>query len=156
VRSIHWLYLVTVVLFVSGVGLVVVGARASQRSSSLVTPIASMQEIMSGMVVPASDAVFAAVSVSVTKEGTEEKAPKTDAEWQALTGRAAMLVEAGNLMLVNGRLKDKGDWVKFTQTYIDAAKVALDAARSHKPDGVYAAGEAIDKSCDTCHEQYQK
>ena len=153
---IHWLYLVSVLLFVTGVGLVVTSARASRRSSSLVTPIASMKEIMNGMVTPASDAVFAAVSTSVTKQGTEEKAPKDDAEWQALANKAAMLVEAGNLMLVDGRLKDKGDWVKLTQAYIDASKVALDAARAHKPDAIYASGEAIDKSCDACHEKYEK
>jgi hypothetical protein len=98
-RTIHWFYLVSVLLFVIGVGLVVVGAKASQRSSSL--HAASMKEIMSGMVVPASDAVFAAVSTSVTKQGVEEKAPKNDAEWQALANKAAMLVESGNLMLVD-------------------------------------------------------
>jgi cytochrome c556 len=155
-RTIHWLYLVSVLLFVAGVSFVVVGAKASQRSSSLVTPIASIKEIMNGMITPASDAVFAAVSTSVTKAGIEEKAPKNDAEWQALTNQAAMLVEAGNLMLVDGRLKDKGEWVKLSQTFIDASKVALDGARARKADVVFASGEAIDKICDSCHEKYQK
>jgi cytochrome c556 len=155
-RTIHWLYLVSVLLFVAGVSFVVVGAKASQRSSSLVTPIASIKEIMNGMITPASDAVFAAVSTSVTKAGIEEKAPKNDAEWQALTNQAAMLVEAGNLMLVDGRLKDKGEWVKLSQTFIDASKVALDGARARKADAVFASGEAIDKICDSCHEKYQK
>jgi hypothetical protein len=155
-RTIHWLYLVSVLLFITGVSFVVVGAKASQRSSSLVTPIASIKEIMNGMVVPASDAVFAAVSTSVTKQGVEEKAPKNDAEWQALANKAAMLVESGNLMLVDGRMKDKGDWVKLSQAFIDASKVALDGARAHKADAVFASGEAIDKICDSCHEKYQK
>lgn len=155
-RTIHWLYLVSVLLFVTGVGFVVVGAKASQRSSSLVTPVASMKEIMNGMITPASDSVFAAVSTTVSKEGTVEKSPSNDAEWQTLANQAAMLVEAGNLMLVDGRMKDKGEWVKLSQAFIDASKVALDAARAHKKDGVYASGEAIDMSCDRCHEKYQK
>jgi len=155
-RVIHWLYLVTVLMFVSSVGLVVTSAKASRRSSSLVTPLASMKEIMNGMVTPGSNAVFNAVSTSVTKEGIVEKAPKTEEEWQALANNAAMLVESGNLMLVDGRMKDKGDWVKLTQVFIDASKVALDAARAHNKDGVYMSGEAIDASCDRCHEKYQK
>src|SRR5260221_10186964 len=101
-RVTSWLYAVSVLLFVSGIGLVITSARVSpRRSSSLATPIASMKEIMNGMVTPASDAVFAAVSVIVTKEGTEEKEPKTDAEWQTLVGQAATLVEVGNLLLVD-------------------------------------------------------
>jgi cytochrome c556 len=155
-RTIHWLYFVTVLLFVTSVGLVVASAKASQHSSSLVTPVASMKEIMNGMVTPASTAVFNAVGTTYTTQGIEEKAPKSDREWQDLTNNAAMLVEAGNLMLVDGRLKDKGDWVKLSQAFINAAKVALDAARAHKTDGVFASGEAIDGSCDRCHEKYQK
>jgi cytochrome c556 len=155
-KTIHWLYTVTILLFITGVGFVVVGAKTSQHSSSLVTPIASMKEIMNGMVEPGSEAVFNAVQTTVTKQGTEEKKPKDEAEWQALTNKAALLVEAGSLMLVDGRLKDKGDWVKFTQEYITASKAALDAARARKADGVFNAGEAIDKSCDVCHMKYQK
>jgi hypothetical protein len=155
-RTIDWLYVLSVLLFVSGVGFVIAGAKASQRSSSLVTPIASIKEIMNGMVTPASNAVFAAVSVTVTKQGTEAKAPKTEEEWQTLVGHAATLVESGILLLVDGRMKDKGDWVKMTQGYIAASKAALDAARGHNADGVFASGEAIDKSCDTCHQKYQK
>jgi hypothetical protein len=155
-RTIHWLYVVTLLLFVTSVGFVVTSAKASQRSSSLVTPLASIKEIMNGMVAPGSNAVFAAVSSTYTTHGVEEKAPKSDEEWQTLTNYAAMLVESGNLMLVDGRMKDKGEWVKLSQAFIDAGKVALDAARARKTDGVFASGEAIDGSCDRCHEKYQK
>jgi hypothetical protein len=156
IRTIHWLYVVTVLLFVASVGLVVTSAKASQRSSSLVTPLASMKEIMNGMVTPASNAVFNSVGTTITIQGVEEKAPKTDEEWQNLSNQAAILVESGNLMLVDGRMRDKGDWVKLSQAFIAAAKVALDAARAHKTDAVFASGGDIDGSCDRCHEKYEK
>lgn len=155
-KTIHWLYVITILLFVTSVGLVIVSARAAQRSAAFVTPIASTKEIMNGMVEPASTAVFNAVSTSITAKGAEEIAPKNDQEWQAVTDKAAMLVESANLLMIGSRIRDKGEWIRQSQAFMDASRVALDAARARRADALFAAGEAIDKSCDRCHEKYQK
>ena len=87
-RTIHWLYLITVVLFVASVGLVIVSARAAQRTAAFVTPVASIKEIMNGMVEPGSKVVFDAVATNITVKGIEEIAPKNDAEWQNVRTRS--------------------------------------------------------------------
>jgi cytochrome c556 len=67
-----------------------------------------------------------------------------------------MLVESANLLMIGSRLRDKGDWVRLSQSFMDASRAALDAARARRADALFASGEAIDRSCDRCHEKYQK
>ena len=94
-RTIHWLFVVSLALFVSGVGFVIAGARTARRAPAaatpaiVVTPVASVKQIMKGIVGPAANTVFNSVSTTVTKAGVEEVAPHTDQEWEALGNTAA-------------------------------------------------------------------
>jgi len=82
--------------------------------------------------------------------------PHTDAEWQAVGNDAAALVESGNLLLMKGRRVDDGEWIKMSQMMIDGGRVVLRAAEARSPDKVLEAGEALNVSCDTCHQRYQR
>src|SRR4051794_26026235 len=124
-RTVHWLFVLSVALFVSGIGFIVAGARAARQApaavdsaAASVTPVASVKQIMKGIVAPAATAVFNSVSTTVTKNGTEEKAPQTDEEWETLGNSAAALIESGNLLLMGSRAVDQGDWVKQSQALI--------------------------------------
>jgi len=44
----------------------------------------------------------------------------------------------------------------MSQALIDAGKVALKATEAKSAEGVLAAGEAINTSCDNCHRKYQR
>ena len=44
----------------------------------------------------------------------------------------------------------------MTQAMADAGKTALKAAESKSPEGILAAGETINMTCDNCHEKYQR
>ena len=106
-RTVHWLFVASVALFVSGLAFSVAGARLARaapnaRSSSTndaLTPVASVKQIMKGIVGPAAQRVFDSVGTSVTRNGTEEKAPRTGEEWEAVGNDAAALIESGNLIL---------------------------------------------------------
>ena len=160
-RTVHWLFIVGVALFVSGIGFVVAGARAARRAPATETavtmvPVASVKQIMKGIVGPAANTVFDSVVISVSLKGTEEKAPRTDEEWEAVGNSAAALIESGNLLLMGSRAVDQGDWVKMSQAMIAAGKVALRATQARSADQVLAAGEAVNASCDNCHRKYQR
>jgi cytochrome c556 len=161
-KTVHWLFIVSVALFVSGIGFVIAGARSARQAPAVdttaisVTPVASVKQIMKGIVGPAATVVFDAVSTTVSIKGIEEKAPQTDAEWEALGNTAAALSESGNLMLTGGRAVDKEDWVKESRAMIDAGKAVLKATQDKSPNGVLAAGEALNESCDNCHRKYQR
>jgi hypothetical protein len=66
-------------------------------------PVASVRDIMAGMVAPAADEVWGAVAVTSTAEGLEETAPETDEEWERVRFQALQLAEASNLLMMEGR-----------------------------------------------------
>jgi hypothetical protein len=161
-RSIHWLFVVSVALFVSGLGFVIVGARTDRNSAPAddvpitTAPVASVKQIMKGIVGPATEVLFNAVTTTVTTSGIEEKAPQNDEEWEAVGNSAAALIESGNLLMMGSRVVDKQDWIKMSQAMIDAGKVALKATEAKSADELLASGEAINTSCDACHVKYQR
>jgi cytochrome c' len=161
-RTIHWLFLVSVLLFISGIGFVVAGARAEQRAAPAEAPapaiatVATVKQLMGGIVQPSATVVFESVGTIVDATGIHEQQPRTDAEWAAVGASAASLVEAANLLLVGNRAIDQGEWVKKSQAMADAAMLVVKATEAKDPQAVLAAGEPLNASCDACHEQYQR
>jgi len=158
----HWFFLVGVLLYIVGLGFVLAGARAarsappSEAPIPTGTPVATIKQIMKGIVAPAATAVFNSVGTTVSAKGIEEKAPANDEEWEALGNSAAALIESGNLILMGPRAVDKGDWVKFSQALIASGQAALKATEAKSAEGVLAAGEKVNESCDNCHRKYQR
>ena len=156
----HWFFLIGVLLYVTGIGFAIAGARAARLAPAVeappTSPVASVRQIMKGIVAPAATVVFNSVSTTVSFRGTEEKFPRTDAEWEEVGNSAAALIESGNLLLLGSRAVDKGEWVKMSQAMIDAAKVALKAVEAKSADDILASGDAINVSCDNCHRRYQR
>ena len=158
------LFAVSALLFVFGLGFVVVGAREARRApaaaaplaAAAVTSIASTKQIMQAIVTPTSTAIFQSVQTNVTLKGTEEIFPKTDDEWALLGAQAAALGEAGRLLMAEGHAIDRGDWIKMSQGMIDAAQLTLKAVEKKNPEDVLAAGEIVNTSCDNCHERYTR
>ena len=161
-RTVHWLFALGAALFLSGLVFVVAGARLARQAPTAqspgvaLTPVATVKQIMEGIVGPAADRVFASVRYTDTLKGREEKVPRTDDEWRAVGNDAAALVESGNLLLVKGRRVDEGEWIRMSQAMIDAGQIVLRAAEARNPDKVLEAGEALNVSCDTCHQRYQR
>lgn len=161
-KTVHWLFLVSAALFLSGIGFVIAGARTARQGGATETevpatiPVATVAQIMNGIVQPSALAVYNAVGTYITAEGTKDVEPKTDQEWAALGASAAALVESGNLLLLGDRLVDEGDWVKMTRAFMDASQAALKAADAKDKEGILNAGSTLNETCDTCHAKYQR
>ena len=160
-RIIHWLFIVSVGLFISGIGFIIASARTAQAAPPpvevpAIAPVATVKQIMAGIVMPSAAFVWDSVSTTVSAAGTIEKAPKTDAEWAIVGAYAAALVESGNLLVIGDRAIDRQDWVKMSKALSDAAMTAVKAAEAKNTDGILAAGETINMSCDNCHQKYQR
>jgi len=150
-------------LFIAGIGFILAAGRMRQTAPAVsakpvvaVLPVASIKQIMNGIVAPGANAVFNAVSTTVSQKGIEEVFPRNDDEWAALGNSAAGLAEAGNLMLIEGRAVDNGDWVTMSRQLIDAGKLALKAVEAKSTEDVLTAGERVNESCDNCHAKYQR
>jgi hypothetical protein len=159
-RTVYWLFLVSVGLFVSGIGFLIAGAGPTQEVRSAEPPptvaVASVRQIMNGIVRPAAREVYASVGTIITAAGADERRPRTDAEWTAVGDSAAALVEAANLLMMEGRAVDKDDWTTISKAMADASIVALKAIEARDPEALFASGEGINASCNACHQKYQR
>jgi hypothetical protein len=158
-RAGNWLFVVSVALFVSGIGFVIAAARQKQESPPVprlpTAVVASVKQLMNGIIDPAADVVFGSVSTIITAEGTEERAPRTDEEWETVGNSAVALAESANLLMMDGRAID-ADWIRIAKEMADASLVALKAVEAKDPEAVLASGEGIYMSCETCHQRYQR
>ena len=161
-RTVHWLFLVSVALFISGIGFIIAaraerqpGAAAAEQGPP-VTPVATVKQIMAGITMPAAYVVFDSVATIVDRRGYRGEAAEDRRGMGRVGASAAALVESANLLLMGDRAVDQGDWVKMTQAMAEAGKTALKAAEAKSPEGILAAGETINMSCDNCHEKYQR
>ena len=110
-----------------------------------IKPVASIMQLHEAMISPASDAIF-----DVGRE-----APSNDRTWKAVRNNAVILAESSNMLMVDGRAKDKGDWMKFSAALADAAAAALKAAEARNLDALLEAGDRIVPVCEACHEPYR-
>jgi cytochrome c556 len=127
-------------------------AGAAIAQAPAFKPYASLADIMAGILFPNSNAIF-----DVTKT-----APKNDMEWTAIQTSAAVIAEAGNLILAKGRLKENGqpvpqtaDFRKHVAALVEAAKGAHKAALTKNADAVFDACEPLYQACFTCHQAYR-
>jgi cytochrome c556 len=161
-RVIHWLFVVSAALFISGIGFIIAGARTAQAASPVepeapaITPVATVKQIMDGIVAPSATAVFDSVGTIVDATGIHEKAPSTDAEWAAVGASGAALVESANLLVMGNRPVDQQDWMKMAKAMGDAGMLVLKATDAKDAMGILAAGETLNSSCDDCHQRYSR
>jgi hypothetical protein len=139
----------------------------------------TIKDIMDSVVDPNADVLWESVSTTVNREGTFEKKPTTNEDWQMVRRSAVALVEATNLLVMDGRkiapdghkseypgielepaemqkLKDadQAAWVRYAHGLHDQAMVALKAIDAKSVQGLMDAGEAIDEACENCHKHY--
>ena len=134
---------------------------------------------MLSIVDPEADVLFNSVATIISATGTEERAPRTDEEWAAVRQSAIQLVEATNLLRIPGRLvarpgeksenprielqpetiqkliaEDPATWTRLVNRLHDAAVPALNAANAKNAQGIFDAGEYIERACEACHQHY--
>jgi hypothetical protein len=163
-RTLQWLFLVSVLLFVSGIGFVIAAGRtvraapasAGAAGTTVVPPVATVKQVMRGITMPAAATIWDSVSTIVDEKGVTENVPKNDEEWAVVGANAAVLAESANMLMTGDRAVDKGDWVKFAAALRGTAEKALKSADAKDPAGILAVGEEINATCDACHERYQR
>lgn len=134
-----------------------VRARALAATGRLpLKAVGSVQQIMATLIDPHADAVWASVGTIIDERGTEERRPRTDAEWNAVAASALALAESGNLLMLEGRAKDRDAWLRMSRALVDAGETAWKAAEARDVQALMDAGEGVTIACDTCHGLYWK
>ena len=108
--------------------------------------VGTMSELMVNVIHPASNDILMSIY---------RGAPKDDKEWAAVQRSALVLAESGNLLLMPGRVRDQGDWIKNSKLLLDAGTAVYKAARAKDAKALAALDAQIDATCTTCHKQYR-
>ena len=154
-RTSQWTLLVASLMFVASIWFVLASARTPVAGASA-APVASVREMMTGMVAPAATTVYRSVGYVVSVEGEQETSPQSEEEWDAIAGSAAAIAEAGAMLKVPGRegFNEAEGWQKFAQDMIDASLISRAAAVKRDKNALFASGEALNESCEGCHTAY--
>ena len=151
----------------------------SESSPFIVT--ASIQEIMQSEVDPSADYLWESISFVSTADGFEQHQPRTEEEWLDVRHKAITLIEASNLLAMQGRhvveegkhLEDEGlegnltaaqiqqlidadhsKFVTFAHGLHSAGTEVLAAIDNKDVDAFLEAGGTLDMACEACHVQY--
>ncbi len=129
------------------------GAAVAQAPAFKPKPVGTLKQVMRGILLPASDALFA----------VQDKAPANDAEWAVLENYGIAIAEAATLINMPGRLRSNGqpvpihnaDWVKFSDGLVAAGQAAYKAALTKKQDTVAGVADQLSEACANCHDVYR-
>ncbi|PKM37299.1 MAG: hypothetical protein CVV06_06625 [Gammaproteobacteria bacterium HGW-Gammaproteobacteria-10] len=134
---------------------------------------------MLSIIDPNVDYVWNSVATISTREGIEERRPQTDDDWQLVRQHALTLVEASNLLLIEGRKvavqgastsidpvelspqdiqrlidANRSDYVKRAHSLHNAAQLFLAAIDKKDVDELVQAGGVVEQACEGCHSQF--
>jgi hypothetical protein len=158
-------------------------ACSTQQRSAAAPPapqfrlIATVQDLMELQIDPSADALWDSVAYIATLGGSEDRMPRTEAEWRAVRANAVTLIEAANLLCMPGRrvtalalppgpgelspaevqrriAGTHAAFVQFAHTLQDAGQRALEAIDARDPHALMDAGGQIDEACEACHVTY--
>jgi Cytochrome C' len=155
------------------------GACAREAHQEELQTIATIKDIMDSMVDPSGDFIFESVVQIADENGVREKAPSTDEEWAAVRRHALVLLEAPNLLTMEGRKvaqpgekaenpqvelhpediqklidNDRPSFIRRARKLQDAAAEVLKAVEAKDKSALFHAIESIDKACESCHLHY--
>ncbi len=165
---------------VIALALVVAGACSSAEPAATgLARSATIKDIMDSMVDPSGDFIFESVAEIADERGITHKAPHTDEEWKQVRRHALVLLEAPNLLVMEGRRvaqphersenprvelqpediqklvdADRPSFVRRARKLQDGAALVLKAVDGKDTTALFHAIESIDRACEGCHLRY--
>lgn len=117
-------------------------------------PAVTNKQLMDEVLEPAANVYWEAVGSTSDARGTIEKAPRTDAEWNAVRDAATVVAESGNLLMLDGRARNRDEWMTLSRGLIDVGVRARAAAERHDRKAVFDVGAEVYEACVNCHSIY--
>jgi hypothetical protein len=156
-------------------------APAPQQLWGEMKPVVSVKELMRDMIDPASDYVFDAIGSVVTRKGTAETAPKTEADWDKVRIGGVMLAEGAYLLKVPRPFAPPGDennstgpdpeelspaqikaklerdpvlWNAKIEALRNVGLQVLDIVKRKDAKELWDASDNLDQACEACHLEF--
>jgi hypothetical protein len=113
-----------------------------------------MTEVMGHVIDPAAQVLWRSAGEITTEQGVQSLTPTTEEGWAAADNAMTTVAEAGNLLMLPGRARDNGDWMKLSKRLTDAALEAKAAVLDEDSKAMFDTGGKLYEVCTACHEQY--
>ena len=144
-------------------------------------PVVSVKELMHDMIDPASDFIFDSVSTQITKKGTVDVEPKTQADWDKVRFGAVTLAEGAYLLKIprpftppgvdnnsggpeplelsaaeiKAKLeKDPVLWNAKIEALRNVGLEVLEIVKKKDVKELWDASDNLDQACENCHLEY--
>src|SRR5262245_30218857 len=140
---------------------------------------ATIKDIMDSMVDPSGDFLFESLKEIADEKGVRQIAPETDEDWAMVRRHALILLEAPNLLTMEGRkVANSGEKAEYPEVELqpeqiqmlidgdrpafirrarrlqDSAAATLKAIDAKAKDAMLKALVSIDHACENCHLHY--
>jgi hypothetical protein len=113
-----------------------------------------LHDLMTEVIDPQTDIVWAASGVVVDMQGEHDLSPKTDAAWAKVRDAAAVVAESGNLLLLPDRIRPGKTWIRQARTLSALGLAAMKAADDKDKGAMLRIGGDIHDACEECHRVY--
>ena len=179
-HAFRWLFLIGTIALVSAVAASCRSPQPAPPAAQGPAPVGTVREIMHGIVEYNAFKIFNSVAVTVTIEGTSEKQPTTDEEWDDVLHAALALSESPNLILTPGRTisapadidkaagpdeltprqiqakidANRDSWLKHLTDLQNVGKETMIVVNNKDVKGLFQIGEKIDAVCENCHMEF--
>lgn len=130
------------------------GLALGCRPSPPMLPVADVKLLMQTVIEPAAEHYWDAVGSVTDGRGTVAFGPQSAEEWNNLKNAAYVVAESGNLLMMEGRIRDRGQWVQMARAMIESGRQAIAAAEKRDTALVFSAGGALYETCSACHAAY--
>jgi hypothetical protein len=145
--------MLTRLLFVPVMAVALVGCSRPEPPPPF-QPVADVRGVMNAVLDPGADLVWGSVGTIITEQGTEERFPKNDEEWEAVENGAFAVAEGANLLMMENRAVDRDEWIRLCQALIEVASRTVKAVEDRDKDAVFRLGGDIYSVCTNCHQKY--
>ncbi len=112
-----------------------------------------MKEFMGHVVDPGAWAFWHASGDVETAAGDKPLAPTTEEGWDAAESGAAEVMQAGNLLQLQGYSRGP-EFDAYARDLVAKGKAAKDAAEAKDPKAMFTTGAAMYEVCVDCHAKY--
>lgn len=133
-------------------------APAAQTATAATSAVGTIDDLMVYILYPTADPLFY----------INPDPPPTDEQWKDLQGKALLLAEAGNLLMMPGRMDtccaiptsirpttNPEKWMSDAKVLVEAGAAAFAATRKKDVDAVLELNEQLYNACVQCHADFR-
>jgi hypothetical protein len=130
-------------------------ACSPQARQPAYTTDLDMAELMHHVIDPAAFMLWRGAGTEVTEAGERDLSPTTEEGWKTVEDGAAMVAEAGNLLLLPGRAREpEAEWNRLSKLMSQRALEAKAAVEKRDKQAVFDTGGRLYEVCQECHRKY--